>query len=286
MKNDILIKIREYKIKLISIPTLILLIFIILSITFFVKKLYIFGILFLILFILSILFLTVIPLKPEFFHKNYHKEILENYNVKSVFEGNWVVNYDIGDGKLLKQYSSPGITKNNFNHINLPTPFKICYDKLCTVPCLITHRITSNIIFISIIRQKQLEKELDEFFPKIYYIDSKKKRIICDKIENKLTKETCPKDFTKQIKKLNDILVRLGLYLDDLHQENIMVDNNGKLKIIDGEIYTKDEFNTQKEIMNNIDNGQKEPSKPYKNASNIYYWVTKNKNGEDICLNN
>lgn len=59
-----------------------------------------------------------------------------------------------------------------------------------------------------------------------------------------------------------------------------MVDNNGQLKIVDCEVYTKNELNTQQKILDNSQNGY---AKGHKNANRILQWNDGRPGIEDIC---
>ena len=75
----------------------------------------------------------------------------------------------------------------------------------------------------------------------------------------------------------------MGYFVDDVHNNNMMVSNTGIIKIIDGELYTAKELDFQKKILNKIDDSQVLPSKPYKYASNIIFWIDGRLSGEDVC---
>jgi hypothetical protein len=57
-------------------------------------------------------------------------------------------------------------------------------------------------------------------------------------VPNELTVENCPEDIVEQFQKLNQDLERCGLYLDDVHARNVRLTENGKIQIVDGELYS------------------------------------------------
>jgi hypothetical protein len=57
-------------------------------------------------------------------------------------------------------------------------------------------------------------------------------------VSKELTVENCPKDIVEQFKKLNEDLERCGLYLDDVHARNVRLTQNGRIQIVDGELYS------------------------------------------------
>ena len=134
-----------------------------------------------------------------------------------------------------------------------------------------------------ILKMSKIDRE--RFFPKIYYINPKKRQYICDKIKYPLTKKTCPHNFKQQIQQLNNVLKKYGLYLDDIHHKNIMVDENMQIKIIDGELYTEKEFKFKQSLLDNVDGSQVESAKGYKYGDRIRHWIDGRLNGEDVCLN-
>jgi hypothetical protein len=57
-------------------------------------------------------------------------------------------------------------------------------------------------------------------------------------VSKELTVENCPEDIVEQFKKLNEDLERCGLYLDDVHARNVRLTQNGRIQIVDGELYS------------------------------------------------
>lgn len=53
-----------------------------------------------------------------------------------------------------------------------------------------------------------------------------------------LTPETCPADIDAQFQQLNSELEQCGLYLDDVHAGNVRITENGRIRIVDGELYS------------------------------------------------
>jgi hypothetical protein len=77
-----------------------------------------------------------------------------------------------------------------------------------------------------------------EAIPGTYNVNFKGLRYEQTYIPNELTVENCPEDIVEQFKKLNEDLERCGLYLDDVHARNVRLTENGKIQIVDGELYS------------------------------------------------
>lgn len=56
-----------------------------------------------------------------------------------------------------------------------------------------------------------------------------------------LSVKNCPLDIEEQFKKLNDELAQVGLYIDDVHAGNVRLTDSGRIRIIDGELYSEGE---------------------------------------------
>tara|TARA_B100001059_G_C17828859_1_gene583269 strand:+ start:2674 stop:3546 length:873 start_codon:yes stop_codon:yes gene_type:complete len=56
-----------------------------------------------------------------------------------------------------------------------------------------------------------------------------------------LTVKNCPSDIEEQFKKLNSELAQAGLYIDDVHAGNVRLTDSGRIRIIDGELYSEGE---------------------------------------------
>lgn len=280
---------KEFKKKIALIfffPILLISIFLILSIIFFCKKNFKNGFGFIFGIILIIVLFLLIPYPPGIIFKDYNNEIQQKYGLKPIIYGRWVTIYDLGNNKVLKQISAPGVSHQDFNHVSLPTLHKKCTRKACTIPCIIAHTISTKQMWLSIERiLKMSKKDRERFFPKIYYINPKKKQYICEKIKYKLSKKSCPDNFKQQIIEFNNVLKKYGLYVDDVHEKNIMVDENMQIKIVDGELYTDEEYKLKQSFLDKIDDKQNGSAKGYKYGDRIRHWVDGRLNGEDICLN-
>ena len=65
--------------------------------------------------------------------------------------------------------------------------------------------------------------------------------------------ENIPKDIESQFLLLNEQLKKSGLYIDDIHAGNVRIDSNGKIKLVDGELYTDGEVFVKNFLVNSID---------------------------------
>ena len=223
-----------------------------------------------------------VPFKNTIFFVDYNKQLQKEFPV--FVYGTWVTIYDAGSTRLWKIISVPGVSHNDFNHVNLPTINKYCHPSACTIPVMIAHVISTTAMLITWKRIFSLQKEDDpiqKFFPIIYELNIERKAILTEKIPHQL-QSNCPFNYADQIKEMNKHLQRLGLYLDDIHHRNIMVDNNKQLKFIDGELYTDTEFIRKNNILKSRDTSQAEPGS-YEGADRIIFWTDGRQTGDDIC---
>lgn len=90
---------------------------------------------------------------------------------------------------------------------------------------------------IGLQRRLKFEKQI-EALPETYNVSNRKLRYEQKFVPVELNDDSCPVDLHDQFKKLNDELEKSGLYLDDVHLGNVRLTNDGKIKIIDGELYS------------------------------------------------
>ena len=227
--------------------------------------------------VIIIILVLCLPLPTEFFFKDYNEEL----NPKDkLINGTWTNVYKHPDNnKIIKQIAAPGVSHCDFAHVKLPTLFTYCSRKSCTLPCMIAHRIATSVMCKSIERIINMNSK---FFPKIYEYDKEKRRYVCEKISNELTLETRPIDYETQLQEINRELEKYDYYLDDVHSRNWMVDDNGKLKIVDCEVFTKSELDFQQKLLGKIDDSQDGAAQPHKNASRILHWIDGRPNIETI----
>lgn len=222
--------------------------------------------------ILYILIALILPLPVKLFGKNSHEE----FSRFPVFKyGQFCILYTYED-KLWKVliFTDSAFALNFQKKYHFGSPFHIILKQL---------KLKS--VFISWMRSLRLQNEKDDickFFPHIYSIDHEHKAILVERIEHGLTKERCPVDYKKQISELDGHLKRLGLFLDDLHMNNVMIDDNGHIKIIDGELYTLDEMQYLQSFTSIVSS----PT-PYENTTNIFtsMWFRTNAiDANKVCL--
>lgn len=90
---------------------------------------------------------------------------------------------------------------------------------------------------IGLKRRLKFEKQI-EALPETYNVSNRKLRYEQKLVPVEMNEDSCPEDLNDQFKKLNDELEKSGLYLDDVHLGNVRLTNDGKIKIIDGELYS------------------------------------------------
>ena len=251
---------------------------IVIAVFFLVKKYNKTGYLILGCLVVVLVVVFIVPFPAEWFFKDWNEELNPN---DLMINGTWTNVYRHKDNdKVIKQISAPGVSHRDFSHVQLPTPFRYCSRGSCTIPCMLAHRVSTRFMWESLKRVKAMNSK---FFPKIYSMDSDKRRYVCEKVQNELNKKTCPIDFEKQMIELNDELEKHGYYLDDVHSLNWMVDDKGQLKIVDCEVYTKQELDVQQWLLGGIDNSQDGVAQGHKNASRVLHWQDGRPNIEDVC---
>ena len=223
--------------------------------------------------ILYILIALILPLPVKFFCNDSHEE----FSRFPVFKyGKYCILYTCED-KLWK------VSASTNSALNVGKKFHGEY--YCSPLFIVLRQLKLKTVFILWMRLLRLQNEeydICKFFPHIYTIDHERKAILVERIEHELTKERCPVDYKKQLSELDGHLRRLGLFLDDLHIHNVMVDNSGHIKIVDGEIYTLDEMQYLQSFTS-----VGSSSTPYENTTNIFtsmWFRTDRINANKVCL--
>lgn len=271
-------------VEFISLIVIILIIFCILIITgvkiFSKSKKY--GFIYLIVTISVLFILFNIKVKTVWFFKDYN---IEHKSLERLVSGTWTNVYKLSNTKVLKQISAPGVSHQNFSHVALPSIDRKCYKHSCSIPVMLAHKYTTNIMWRSLKRIHSGVLKDCKYFPKIYKMDEKKRYYIQEYVPLELKKETCPLNITEQLQDLNNILLKHNLFLDDVHSQNWRVTHDGLLKIIDCEVYTSVEKEIQQTLLDIIDGSQQGKAKGHVNASNILHWNDGRPNINIICNN-
>jgi hypothetical protein len=202
-----------------------------------------------------------------------------------VCRSTWLTVYRVAPGRIMKVFSTPGVSHQSYQHIALPTPFRRCETGGCTVPCMVAHMVSMRVILVTQRRLWDLQRAGDpimRFFPYMYACDLDRMYTVVEEIPHAL-RGNCPADLAQQLAELNRHLVRLGVYLDDMHHENFMVDAQGRIRAIDGELYTADELALQQRLLG-VDTSQTGTARPYDNASNVLFWQDGRLSGEQVAV--
>jgi len=202
-----------------------------------------------------------------------------------VCRSTWVTVYRVAPGRLLKVFSTPGVSHQDYGHVSLPTPFRQCLPGGCTVPCMVAHDVSTHVIMVTQRRLWDLQRAGDPvmaFFPRMYACNVDRMYTVVEEVPLPL-RGNCPRDLHAQLAELNRHLVRLGLVLDDMHNENFMVDARGRIRAIDGELFTTDEIALQQRVLT-IDTSQTRPAQPYASASNVLFWQDGRLSGEQVAV--
>ena len=87
-----------------------------------------------------------------------------------------------------------------------------------------------------------------------------------------MTSDNIPGDIVEQFMQLNNDLERCGLYIDDIHAGNVRLTENGKIRIVDGELYTDGEMFVKNILVKEIDN-RIDSMQPVLGCNRIIRWV-------------
>jgi hypothetical protein len=104
------------------------------------------------------------------------------------------------------------------------------------------------------------------------YITAKSHRYIQDYVANPLNSDNVPEDIVEQFVQLNNDLERCGLFIDDIHAGNVRLTENGKVRIVDGELYTGGEMLVKNVLVKGIDN-RIDNMQPVLGCNRIIRWV-------------
>jgi hypothetical protein len=90
---------------------------------------------------------------------------------------------------------------------------------------------------IGLKRRLKFEDQI-EALPNTYNVKYKRLRYEQTFVDHELTVENCPDDIVEQFKKLNTELEHSGLFLDDVHAGNVRITKEGRIRVVDGELYS------------------------------------------------
>ena len=232
--------------------------------------------------ILCIIIVHRLPLPLKLFFKYTYKE----FSKFPVFKfGSMCMVYTYDD-KLWKVLASNVCTNGKCQ--DFPIGKKYHGEYYCTLNSIMARQLKLKIVWISWTRLLRLQNEGDDickFFPRIYTIDHERRAILVERIEHDLIEERCPADYQKQISELDGHLRRVGLFVDDLHIDNVMIDDSGLIKIVDSELYTLDEMQYIRSL-NSVTSSNNSPTS-YVNTTNIFtsMWSPSDlNNANKVCL--
>lgn len=159
--------------------------------------------------------------------------------LRQIAEGAWcTVHKAADDTNVIKQIYPCGWGHNDYTQHTAPVIGKEKYCGPWTPFCLwIIHNYMIWYQLIGLRRRQQFEGMIDAF-PATTNLQSSKLRYSQPHIPVEFTPENCPDDVVEQFEKLNKQLKACGLYLDDVHARNVRLTEDGKIQIIDGELYS------------------------------------------------
>ncbi len=98
-----------------------------------------------------------------------------------------------------------------------------------------------------------------------------------------LDDSTLPEDYKKQFEKLNSQLRECGLNLDDIHAGNVRLSQNGRIRIVDGELYTDGEVLIKTILVRIFDGRRVTGMEPVLGLDRIIRWVDQRTSVDEIA---
>lgn len=192
-------------------------------------------------------------------------------NLKLIDTGMWTEIFQLNDEIVVKQLFRCGWGHNNYNGHKAP----IIGEKMCgeknPIALLIMHNLMLIYQMIGIHRRKLYEHQI-EAIPRTYTVSGKPFRYHQEYVPKPLDIENIPKDIESQFLLLNEQLKKSGLYIDDIHAGNVRIDSNGKIKLVDGELYTDGEVFVKNFLVNSIDD-RLSGMEPVLGCDRIIRWI-------------
>ncbi|MFT5602283.1 MAG: hypothetical protein ACI9N1_002536 [Flavobacteriales bacterium] len=158
-----------------------------------------------------------------------------------ISEGAWTKVFREKDSKrVVKQLYFCGWGHNDYTQHKSPIiGSKIC-GKWNPLSLWFLHYYMILYQIIGLYRRVRFEHQIDAF-PSTINIQWKKLRYEQSFVLSELTPENCPTDIQEQFENLNRQLKESGLYIDDIHARNVRINEEGKIKLVDGELYSEGE---------------------------------------------
>ncbi len=166
-------------------------------------------------------------------------------------EGAWCSVYQkVGEpSRVVKQLYFCGWGHNDYSKHRA---FVLGREKVCGAwTPLVLWFIHNYMLFYQILglkRRMKLEGRITAL-PKTYALKPFQLRYEQEYVPYALTPETCPADIIEQFQQLNAELKACGVYIDDVHARNVRITEDGKIKLVDGELYTDAEESVKSQLV-------------------------------------
>jgi hypothetical protein len=184
--------------------------------------------------------------------------------------GTWTQIFEKTDSLVVKQLYRCGWGHNDYRDHKAPVIGKKICGKWNPLALVLMHNLMLIYQMIGVHRRMIYEHEI-QAIPRTY-ITAKSHRYIQDYVANPLNSDNVPEDIVEQFVQLNNDLERCGLFIDDIHAGNVRLTENGKVRIVDGELYTGGEMLVKNVLVKGIDN-RIDNMQPVLGCNRIIRWV-------------
>tara|TARA_B000000477_G_C6084926_1_gene224977 strand:+ start:156 stop:857 length:702 start_codon:yes stop_codon:yes gene_type:complete len=201
-------------------------------------------------------------------------------NLELINTGMWTKIFLLNDSIVVKQLFRCGWGHNNYNGHKAP----IIGEKMCgkwnPLALLIMHNIMLVYQMIGVHRRKIYEHHI-EAIPRTYTMPGKYFRYLQEYVPKPLNLQNLPDDIKEQFFSLNEDLKQSGLFIDDIHAGNVRINSEGRIKLVDGELYTDGEILIKNLLVNGIDDRLNGMEKVL-GCERIIRWVDHRQSVDDI----
>ena len=177
---------------------------------------------------------------------------LDIMDLELVDTGMWTQIFQLNETTVVKQLFRCGWGHNNYNDHKAPIIGKKMCGRWNPIALVIMHNLMLIYQMIGIHRRKTFEHHI-EAIPRTYTVHGRYFRYLQEHVPKPLNLENMPEDIKDQFILLNEELEKSGLFIDDIHAGNVRINSNGKIKLVDGELYTDGEILIKNFLVNGID---------------------------------
>ena len=178
---------------------------------------------------------------------------LDIMDLELVDTGMWTQIFQLNETTVVKQLFRCGWGHNNYNDHKAPIIGKKMCGRWNPIALVIMHNLMLIYQMIGVHRRKIFEHHI-EAIPRTYTVHGRYFRYLQEHVPKPLNLENMPEDIKDQFILLNEELEKSGLFIDDIHAGNVRINSDGKIKLVDGELYTDGEVLIKNFLVNGIDN--------------------------------